>query len=559
MKKLTIFTLLLCLILAMPLGAWAAPKTAYVSSDTQFATDGSCQVTLTMTLLLDNTDTLSITLPAEATDITLDGTTDYQLETESDQLILQVPVSAPGTRKLTICYRLKGLVTSTKEATTLTLPILSGLDFPVNHLDFSVTLPEPVSATPVLESGYYQQNLASILEYTTDGTTLTGKTKTALKDRETLVMTLEIPKNYFHAAPRSFQLPDGWELTMLILISLSILYFLLTLMPKFPGSPRRATVPDEIHAGDVGTCLTGCGTDLTMLVLSWAQMGYILIEMDHKDRVTLHKQMEMGNERSSYEIRWFKSLFGQRTMVDADSYHYAKLCRKLAAKSPIRNQLYDRKSGNPAIFRGLCCIAGMVAGLHMGLSAVESTGAKTLLGMVFACLCGIFSFFIQSGGKCLPLREKTPLWTALICSGIWIGLSGLCGDANRAVPMVIFQFVAGIAAAYGGKRSEMGLMCLRQIRGLRRHMTTATTFDLQQLLQKNPYYFYEMAPYALTLGVDRIFARRFGKMLLPEDSFLQCGAARSMTAAQFAARLRKAADVLNQRQKRLPYEQFRGK
>jgi hypothetical protein len=59
--------------------------------------------------------------------------------------------------------------------------------------------------------------------------------------------------------------------------------------------------------------------------------------------------------------------------------------------------------------------------------------------------------------------------------------------------------------------------------------------------------------------VDRGFARRFGKLPLPEESYLLCGTARAMTASQFAARLRKAADVLNQRQKRLPYEQLKGK
>jgi hypothetical protein len=267
----------------------------------------------------------------------------------------------------------------------------------------------------------------------------------------------------------------------------------------------------------------------------------------------------MGNERENHEIRWFKSLFGQRAMVDVDSYHYAKLCRKLATKSPLRPQLYDKKSGNPVIFRAICCILGVVAGLQMGMGMDISAGGKTVLSILFAILCGTFSYFIQSGGKCLPLREKSPLWTACSCGVLWIALGALAGDLQQAVPMVALQFVAGIAAAYGGKRSEMGLRYLMQIRGLRRHMTTGSNFDLQQLQQNNPYYFYELVPYALTLGVDRIFARRFGKMRLPEDSFLQCGTAREMTATQFASRLRKAVDLLNRRQKRLPYEKLRGK
>lgn len=559
MKRILTVCLLLALLSVLPLTAAAAPGASGLKNDTVFASDGSCQVTLTMQLQLNGDEgPVEYPLPASAAGITI-GSQTVQTRQEDDLLWVTLPVSGAGSHTLQLSYRLSGLLSREKEGTFLTLPILSGFHYPISHLEFSVSFPGEISAQPVIESGYHQQNLEQLLEYSASGTAITGKSKEALKDRETLVLTVQVPDDLFHDAPQQFPMPNGWDLALFLLILAAVLYFLMTLMPKFPRNLRRATAPDGISAGDVGTCLTGCGTDLTMLVLSWAQLGYILIEMDHKNRVTLHKRMEMGNERSPHEARWFKILFGHRTMIDADSYHYAKLCRKLAAKSPLRSQLYDKRSGSPYIFRLLCCAAGIVAGLHMGIDLGASAGAKTLLGMTFACLCGVFCYCIQSGGKCLPLREKTPLWTGLGCGAAWIALAALAGKLHQAAPMVVFQFAAGIAAAFGGKRSDMGLRCLSQIQGLRRHMTTASAFDLQQLLQKNPHYFYELAPYALTLGVDRSFARRFGKIPLPEDSCLICGTVREMTASQYAARLRKVADVLNERQKRLPYEQFKGK
>lgn len=560
MKRTAIFAILLAWMLTFALPALAAPQIDAVKNDSEFKTDGSCLVTLTLMLQLKGDEGhIDIPLPAKAKDVTVPSAQSHSLSLSEDQQLLRLEVSGSGSRQITVQYMLKGLLTSKKSVTYLTLPILSGLAYPVTYFDFSVKLPEKVTTQPTFESGYHHQNVDEILEFKFDGQTLTGKSKTALKDRETLTMTLEVPKDFFRDAPRRFPVPDAWDLVMYLIVALAAVYFLLTLLPKFTGGKRCYTAPEGITAGDVGTCLTGCGTDLTMLVLSWAQMGYILIELDHKNRVTLHKRMDMGNERGSHEVRWFKSLFGQRTMVDADSYHYAKLCRKLATKSPLRSQLYHRRSGNPVIFRGICMMAGIISGLQVGLSIGASAGAKTLLGMLLAILCGAFSYFIQAGGKYLPLREKTPLWTAFGCGAAWMALGLLTGELHQAFPMVIFQFIAGICAAYGGKRSDTGLRYLSQIRGLRRQMTTAANFDLQQLLQQNPNYFYELAPYALALGVDRIFARRFGKLSLPEESYLLCGAAREMTAAQWAARLRKAADVLNQRQKRLPYEQLKGK
>ena len=560
MKKLCIILLVLALMTGLTLPALAAPTASHLQSQTQFQTDGSCYVALSITVRLTGDETfIEIPLPKQAKNLSVNTSAQYSHHIEEAQLLLRITVSGSGSQEFTIQYMLDDLVSKEDSGYFLTLPLLSGLHYPIEQFAFSVKLPDEVSGQPVFESGYYQQNTGGLLEYTFDGTTLSGKSKTAIKDRETLMMTLQLPENYFQKSARGFSMPDGWDLFMFCLVFLAVLYFVLTLLPKFPGRTRRFTPPEGISAGDVGTCLTGCGTDLTMLVLSWAQLGYIMIELDHKDRVTLHKRMDMGNERSSHEIRWFRSLFGQRTMIDGDSYHYAKLCRKLAGKSPLRSQLYDKRSGNPAIFRGICLLTGIIAGLQMGLDMGHSTGTKTLLGMAFAFLCGAFSYFIQSGGKCLPLRDKSPLLTALGCGTVWIALGLLAGDLQQAIPMVIFQFLAGIAASFGGKRSETGLRYMSQLWGLRRFMTGIGSFDLQQLIQQNPNYYYELAPYALALGVDRSFARRFGKTTLPEESYLLCGAPREMTAAQFASRLRRAADVLNQRQKKLPYEQFKRK
>ena len=49
-----------------------------------------------------------------------------------------------------------------------------------------------------------------------------------------------------------------------------------------------------------GSRLTFTGADLTMMVFSWAQLGYLVIHLDDNGRVMLHKRMDMGNERSSF-------------------------------------------------------------------------------------------------------------------------------------------------------------------------------------------------------------------------------------------------------------------
>ena len=60
-------------------------------------------------------------------------------------------------------------------------------------------------------------------------------------------------------------------------LDLALLYWLLTLRTLPLVSSRASTAPEGITAGELGCRLTLTGGDLTMMVFSWAQLGYLLI------------------------------------------------------------------------------------------------------------------------------------------------------------------------------------------------------------------------------------------------------------------------------------------
>jgi hypothetical protein len=193
-----------------------------------------------------------------------------------------------------------------------------------------------------------------------------------------------------------------------VCILVALLYWLVFLRgrPSFRGTSAEA--PEGFGAGEVGTLLSMRGGDLTMMVLSWAQLGYVYLQLDRRDRVTVCRRMDMGNERSGFEGRVFQSLFNRRSAVDGTGLHYAKLYRKVARQSPLLPQLFKKKSGNPLVFRVLVCAAGVLSGVKLGLALSAHPVLQVLLAILVCLLCGVFSYFIQSGGKCLPLRDKTP-------------------------------------------------------------------------------------------------------------------------------------------------------
>lgn len=523
--------LLCCLLIAVPV--MALPGVADISGDAAVAPDGSCSVSVTLQLNLETAQSeLTFPLPSDAANVKLSGQ-DARLRAENDKLQVLLPSLPAGPNTLTLQYTLPSRVAKTKTGTFLTLPILSGFGLPIENLEFTVTLPGETTGEPVFNSGYHQENIR--VEATASGNTLQARLLEGLKDHETLTLELPVNEELFDLVMARQRIMSRWDVACLVLLALAMLYFCIGLLPRLTRHSRSYSAPAGVSAGEVGSCLTGCGTDLVMMVLSWAQMGYILVEQTRNGRVILHKRMEMGNERNYHEGRIFQLLFGRRHTVDTTGVHFARLARKVSGRSPLLKQLYKSNAGSLPVFRGLCCAAGFCCGVQMvpfGFWAV-------MLGLAAAAL----SYCIQSGGKCIPLRNKLPLMLGVVCGAVWLLAGALTDSLIRVVPMVAFQYIAGIFVAYGGRRSERGQRVLAQMLGLRRHMTGTSAFDMQLLQQKNPDYFHELAPYALAMGVDRQFARRFdSKEKLPDAGWLKNAPA--MTAQQWANRLRQVADAM---------------
>lgn len=559
MKRLFTTILICALLCALSVSAMAADSVTGLSAAADVQTDGSVRMSVSLQLHLDSAvSQLNYPLPANAGDVRVNGA-EAKTTASSQGLQVALPAANAGDYRFTVEYTLYDAVDRGLEEAVVTLPLLSGFDYPITAMEFTVTLPGQILEKPVYLSGYHQNDIENAIESTLSGNSLTGTVGQTLKDHETLTLTLTAAAGDFPHVLKIKPLLDGWDGTVLLCAVLAVVYYLLTLLSPIYRRTRCFSPPEGISAGEIGTCLTGTGADLTLMVITWAQLGYLRMHLEGKKRVMLYKQMDMGNERSQFENRVFQSLFSKRSVVDGTGVHYAKLFRKVAAQAPMRKQMMKPRSGNVAVFRVLACCAGAVSGVKLGLAISDQAALQVLLGILICLLCGLFSYCIQGGGRCLPMRNKAPLWLALGCSALWLGLGFLTGQLAYAIPNVLFQLVCGLAVALGGRRSELGKRSVAQIHGLRHHMVRANTFDLQKRLEANPFYFYELTPYALALGVDKRFARRFGKAALPDCGFLHTDGKQPVTASQWAALLRQTADRLNARQKKLFFERITGK
>ena len=559
MKRFSLFlALLLCLTaLAVPVSAHSAATN--IKNETTLTADGGCTVTVSLTVTLDGDAKDPVfPVPGSAQNITLNGGVVQTGHSGQNRTVSLKSVTGgmAGTYSFSLRYTLPGTVAADEETgdLLLTLPLLSGFAYPVESFEFTVNLPGKLTSRPAFTSDYHQEEAASLLELTYTDTAVSGVTNQSLKDHESLAMTMAVDETLFPQTAAEVRVMNLMDAAVIGAALLAAVYYLLALRPTWPRRFSRASAPDGVCPGDCGGWLTGSGMDLTLLVVTWAQLGYLRIQLDDNGRVLLHKRMEMGNERSAFENRTFRSLFGRRRVLDGTGYHYAELCRGVAKQKP--KNVYDPRSGNPWIFRLLAAASGLIGGITLaGALAPHSEFLRFFL----AALAAAASLAIQQGGARVPLRHRLPVYIALGCSGAWLILGICAGEWLTAGLMIAFQWLCGLGVAYGGRRTGLGQTALEQTLALKRHMRRVTKAELQRILKSNPGYFHSLAPYALALGVDRSFARRFGRLRLPECTYLMSGMNGQMSASEWAEQLRRAVNILDAKAKRLPLEKLTGR
>lgn len=560
MRRLTAVTAALMLVLVLALGVSAATGASGVSSFATVSGDGSCQVSMTASFHLEEAmDKLYYPVPAEATGVSLNGS---RVSTSKDGDARNINLSrvvrnVVGDCTVSIQYTLHDVIHTTEAGTLeMRIPLLSGFDYPIEKLEFSVTMPGAVEVLPSFVSGYHQARIEEYLTYSVEGAAVTGSSLKAMKDHETLTMSMVVTEQMF---PQSIvQSQDyHWGMTaMAVCAAVALVYWVIG-MWNLPVRPHSSTEPPQgFSAGQLGCIAAGQGVDLTMTVFSWAQLGYVLIQIDRHNRVLLHRQMDMGNERSEFERRCFQKLFGKRELVDTSGFRYAQFCR-LAAKRPegVR-ELMRRFNGSPGVFRVIAAAIGLFGGASLAVALAGGAALQGLLILVLGIAGGVSGWFMQDFGKGVLLGDRRALAVSLGNSAAWLLLGLIAGASDVALWMVAGLLLAGLLLAWGGRRTELGRQTLAQVMGLKRYLRSADKKQLQRICETDPDYFFRLAPCALALGMDRTFAKRFGNVKLDRCPYLTTGMDAHMTALQWSAMMRNARDAMNGRARSLPFEKL---
>ena len=557
MRRILYMLLAVCLVFTLAFSAHAMGASA-MNSFASVGRDSSAQVTTTVTLHIDKVqNTLYFPIPAAATNVTVNGTRVRTALSGDVRLIdiSQLLGNVTGDFSLSINYTLPDVVHFTENnLLELRLPLVCGFSYPISDMAFSVTLPGEISTKPTFESGYHQASIEQDIVYTVEGPTISGYFTAELKDHETVTLKLRVTSDMF---PQS--LADTRDYTfalygMAICGALALLYWVIFLR-SYPFRWKRTTEPLQgITAGEIGCVLTMQGDNLHLTVLTWARLGYIMIYPEKGGKVSIRRRMDMGNERKEEEQKLFRKLFSKGDVVSTASRHYASLALDAQKKPMAMRERIHGRSGNPKAFRGLAAGMGLFGGICVAVAMTGGAVLQGLLILLLGALGALSCWYVQTWTCNIVPFNRHNLLTSLVICLVWIFLGLISGAIVAALYMVLGMILAGIFFSMAGRRTDLGKEAIAKTLGLRSYLRSADKTLLRRLYDNDPDCFFQMAPYAIALGVGKAYAKRFGSVKMGPCPYISSQKDEIMTAEHWIERMNLVLDSMDQRSRKLPKE-----
>ena len=364
---------------------------------------------------------------------------------------------------------------------------------------------------------------------------------------DSLALAVTLPSGYFYVRSTAIPMIHVTYLFvgMLLVLLLLMVYWRLRLRtPRLEVSPRLLT-PGGLLACQLSQMLDGGTCDVAVLVLEWANLGYLTIQSSKKGYVILTRMIPMGNERSKAEQRLFTRIFatGNRVAATPGRFSAAAARFRAASRRSLNRVIFDRKGGNVVFLQIPCRILLAIGIGYIAYSLLPDGSAFLFLAVLIGIVGFLYSIYLHDAlARWVSLRRFSPRTLGLLLVALLILILGLMSGAFLEAATGLFACCfSAIATASGPRRSQRGRDLLMQTRGLKLFYRKVSWQQLQVITGRNDRFFQAQYPKAAALGVDKAFAARFERLPTPRPEWLPGGSGKTTSAAALQRRL---ADIL---------------
>lgn len=447
-------------------------------------------------------------------------------------------------------------------------------DTTINAATFTITMPKEFDdSTLGFTSGSRYSTDTSNVYHRVDGNVITGSIFRPLSSYSGLTIRLTLPDGYFKAS--AFRLDTGTTIiTLMCIVFMGITFFWwykygrdekpVETVEFYPPKGFNSAEVEFLYKGEV----TSKG--VISLLIYLADKGYLKIEETEKKflgaskgfKITKLKEYDGTNQN---EKMFFNGLFSrsersaEKSIKALDLMNQNKNLTWEQATQITENimkssgqaeeeyvteeDLYDSfyrtinkikerinsKENKKVIFESTATkkvkfviLMMVIIFITLTIKTVISTGnLSDLLIMIIFSGLGISAITYALVGNDLPMTSRI----FLIIWGLGFGgfpfievlNTAIFGDPDSVPGFIIgivSMIILGIFAKIMPKRTTYGNELLGKVKGFKNFLETAEKPKLEELVEQNPTYFYDILPYTYALGVSEKWMKQFEKMNL---------------------------------------------
>lgn len=549
MKKIRCALLILLCVLLLTVSVSAVDdEIRSLTMEISVDGNGRCQVTANAQVHFTSAPTtFTFPLNASAGSISASGA-DYRISSRGgvDCVIFSDSAGFTGDQNFTCSYSLPCGATRVEGEEEdeffqqLVVDLIDG-GWDYSILDFSLRMnfPVDVPVQPTWDSAFHGDIIDNSLTIKVSGKMLTVDSVQTLIDHETLKMSLLFPDDTFTIINEAGRTLSFNQIAFFVLLAAAVIYWFLFLRGKLLLFAPKRTVPgNDATAGEIPCQLFGEKPDIAAVLAHWGNLGYLNIRRGRSGHVILHKQMEMGNERSAAECKLFTSIFRVGPSCDTASTRFRKLLRTNSdsMRASWLHRIYRKKAGSPYLLRAIVLLAAFFLSMATFDKLLPANALRWFLLPLMSVLGAALSFGVQQGIDAIYRRRSLlRLMIAFLCALLLIIFSAIAGTLGLMVVSLLLQILSVLLTQFGGRRTKAGEEYVRQLLGLRRQMARMDEEDAMQAVTNDSQYFYRMLPYAECLGIGKRFSKHFAGWKPETCSWLTDTAFTPRSATEFYA------------------------
>lgn len=407
-------------------------------------------------------------------------------------------------------------------------------DTQIKQVSFKINMPKEFDKSKMgFSTGKYGTAGTYGIDYSVDGTTITGYYNHYLNANEGLNARIELPEGYYKKQTLKIGFSD------ILLFGVAIAGIVITYMKwdKY-GRDEKAvpTVefypPDGLNSLDLAYAYRGTATskDAVSLLIYLANKGYVKIEEEEGKGLFKSKTFKIYKIRdydgsNEEERRFMVGLFSTASTSESglkyvdksdltDSF-YTTINSVVSMAGKQKNVIF-KKTSLSSSFAGILML--VLTYIAMIIRVVAFSGMQeglftiSFVGIAFLAAGGLF---ISQPGKNVAVTLASLLFVGI---GFFLPMIGKLSDMLEGAPgmllleilfSVIAMIVILIILKYMPSRTPKGVKLLGKIEGFKNFLETAEKDRLEELVNENPSYFYNILPYAYVLGVSDKWIKNF--------------------------------------------------